>query len=91
MAAKIRHISDEMLVVASEVLAKASPALVRQNGPLLPDLAEIGTLSKDIAFAVAKMAQEQGLAATMSDEDLWTAIEQQFWLPEYRDYKHANV
>jgi len=91
VAAKIRHISDEMLVVASEVLAKASPALVMQNGPLLPDLAEIGALSKDIAFAVAKIGQAQGLAATMTDEDLWTAIEQQFWLPEYRDYKRANV
>jgi malate dehydrogenase (oxaloacetate-decarboxylating) len=91
VAAKIRHISDEMLVVASEVLAKASPALVKKNGPLLPDLSEIGALSKDIAFAVAKIGQEQGLAATMSDDDLRTAIEQQFWLPEYRDYKRANV
>jgi len=91
VAAKIRHISDEMLVVASEVLAKASPALVNPQQALLPNLAEIGALSKDIAFAVAKIAQQQGLAATMSDDDLRISIEQQFWVPEYRVYKRANI
>jgi len=87
VAAKIRHISDEMLIVASEILAAASPALSNSQAALLPNLAQIGELSKDIAFSVAKMAQKQGLAPILTDEDLRLAIEQQFWEPEYRTYK----
>ena len=87
VAAKIKHISDEMLIVASEILADASPALNNEDGALLPSLAMIGELSKKIAFAVAKTAQKQGLAALSTDDDLRLAIEQQFWLPVYRRYK----
>jgi len=87
VAAKIRFISDEMLLVAGEVLADASPVIKTGEGGLLPKLAEIGELSKQIAFAVGKKAQQQGLADEMADEDLLAAIEANFWTPEYRQYK----
>ena len=90
VAAKIRHISDEMLVVASEVLAKASPAAINKQDALLPKLADIGQLSKEIAFAVSQVAFEQGLAESMTDEALRAAITVQFWLPEYREYKRVS-
>ena len=90
VAAKIRHISDEMLVVASEVLAKASPAAINKQDALLPKLADIGQLSKEIAFAVSQVAFEQGLAESMTDEALRAAITAQFWLPEYREYKRVS-
>ena len=87
VAAKIRFISDEMLLVAGEVLADASPVIKTGEGGLLPKLAEIGELSKKIAFAIGKKAQQQGLADEMSDEDLLAAVEDNFWVPEYRQYK----
>ena len=87
VSAKIRLISDEMLLVAGEVLAESSPAIHNGEGGLLPKLSEIGELSKKIAFAVAKKAQEQGYADAMTDEQLQQAIEDNFWLPEYRMYK----
>jgi malate dehydrogenase (oxaloacetate-decarboxylating) len=90
VAAKIRHISDEMLVVASEVLAKASPASTHKEDSLLPRLADIAQLSKDIAFAVSQVAFEQGLAEPMTDEGLKASIEAQFWVPEYREYKRIS-
>ena len=90
VAAKIQHISDEMLVAASEVLATASSSVGNQEEVLLPNLADIGELSKEIAFAVGKVAQEQGLAAKMSNEALRTAIELEFWVPKYREYKPAS-
>jgi malate dehydrogenase (oxaloacetate-decarboxylating) len=89
VAAKIRHISDEMLVVASEVLAKASPAALDKAAPLLPRLADIGQLSKEIAFEVSRVAFRQGLADVMSDEALNKSIEAQFWLPKYREYERV--
>ena len=88
VAAKIRHISDEMLVVASEVLAKASPSVSgNREMSLLPHLSDIAQLSKEIAFAVSQVAFEQGLAEFMTDDALTASIETQFWLPEYREYE----
>lgn len=87
VAAKIRLISDEMLLVAGEMLADSSPIVKTGMGGLLPKLTEIGELSKKIAFAVAKRAQQQGLADEMDDEALLAAIEDNFWRPQYRTYK----
>jgi malate dehydrogenase (oxaloacetate-decarboxylating) len=87
VAAGIRHISDEMLIVASDVLAKSSPAAMQSGDSLLPPLADIGQLSKDIAFAVSQLAFDQELAKPMADEALKAAIDAEFWLPAYRDYQ----
>ncbi len=84
IAAKITRISDEMLMLSSEILAEASPVIKTGQGALLPPLAEISELSKKIAFAIAKLAQEQGHAPKISDRQLNNAIEDNFWLPEYR-------
>jgi malate dehydrogenase (oxaloacetate-decarboxylating) len=91
IAGKISRISDEMLMVASEVLAQASPLATTGEGSLLPPLTEIAELSKKIAFAVAKLAQQQGFADQMTDHELSDAIENNFWLPEYREYKRVSA
>jgi len=56
----------------------------------LPRLAGIAQLSKEIAFAVSQVAFEQGLAESMTDDELIASIESQFWLPEYREYKRIS-
>lgn len=91
VAANINLITDEMLLVASETLAKASPLANTGEGELLPPLTDIAKLSKEIAFAVAKVAFEQGLALPMSDEALHAKIERNFWRPEYRQYKRISI
>ena len=83
IAAKITRISDEMLMLSSNILAESSPVIKTGQGALLPPLSEINELSKKIAFAVAKLAQQQGFSVKMSDHELSDAIEQNFWLPEY--------
>jgi malate dehydrogenase (oxaloacetate-decarboxylating) len=91
IAAKARLISDEMLMAASNALADASPMVNDPNGELLPPLTEIGNLSRKIAFAVAKIAMEQGLALSIPDEMLEQRIESNFWKPEYRTYKRVSI
>jgi len=91
VAAKISQITDEMLMTSSEVLAAASPVVSTGEGALLPPLVEIAALSKRIAFEVAKIAMEQGFAETLTDQQLTDAIEQNFWVPEYRDYKRVKA
>lgn len=90
LACKARHISDEMLRVASETLAAASPLANTGEGGILPPLTQLSELSKEIAFAVAKMAMAQGHALEMDDERLLRKINSNFWKPEYRLYKRVS-
>jgi malate dehydrogenase (oxaloacetate-decarboxylating) len=91
IAANIRRLSNEMMMVASEVLADASPLTVQGKGALLPPLAQVADISKAIAFSVARQAQQQGLAPAMSAVELKTAIEAHFWLPRYREYRRISI
>jgi len=78
-----------MLMIASEVLAAESPLMKDGEGSILPPLNRITEVSKKIAFGIGKLAQEQGLAEVISDEQLLENIEANYWLPEYRTYKRV--
>ncbi len=91
LAANIKYISDEMLMVASDTLAAASPLANTGEGDLLPPIIEIADLSKKIAFAIGKLAQQQGLALEISDQQLSKNIKKNFWKPEYRSYKRTTI
>lgn len=91
VSANVNRITDEMLLVASETLAEASPVANTGEGELLPPLTSIADLSKKIAFAVAKVAYQQGLALEIPDEQLVEKIERNFWHPSYRQYKRISI
>ncbi|WP_026376915.1 NAD-dependent malic enzyme [Aestuariibacter salexigens] len=91
VASKARLISDAMLMAASEALADASPLANTGEGELLPSLRDIAALSRKIAFAVGKVAQQEGLALETSDDQLQSRIERNFWTPEYRPYKRVSI
>ncbi|NMP32159.1 NAD-dependent malic enzyme [Thalassotalea sp. M1531] len=91
VSANINRITDEMLMITSEMLAKASPMANGESKELLPPITEIAELSKKIAFAVAKVAYEQGLALEIPDDQLMAKIERNFWTPEYREYKRISI
>ena len=91
VSANINRITDKMLQVASETLAAASPLANTGRGELLPPLTQIAQLSKEIAFAIAKVAYEQDLALELPDTELQAKIERNFWQPEYRQYKRISL
>lgn len=91
VVAGISRITDEMMMVASQVLAQASPLVQENDGALLPSLGDVTTLSKNIAFEVGRLAQQRGLAAVCTEAELKTAIEENFWLPRYRAYRRVSV
>lgn len=91
VAVGAKRITDEMLMVASETLAAASPRANTGEGSLLPPLTQVEALSKKIAFNVAKKAIEQNVALEISDEKLASLIEKNYWVPEYRDYKRVSI
>lgn len=87
ISCKARLVSDEMLMVASTTLAELSPGQEDQSSAVLPPLTALPEISRKIAFAVAKTAITQDLAREMTDDELLTAIERNFWTPVYREYR----
>lgn len=90
VAAGIERITNDMMMVASEVLAASSPLANHGEGALLPPLEEVPELSKEIAFYVAEWAQKKGLAKQFSAAELKAEIAKQFWLPRYREYRRIS-
>ncbi|QTH71668.1 NAD-dependent malic enzyme [Pseudoalteromonas xiamenensis] len=91
IASKASKVTESMLMVASETLAASSPLANKGSGSLLPPLTEVESLSREIAFAVAKKAMEEGVALEMEDDAIHHAIKKNYWLPEYRNYKRRSL
>ncbi|MGS0694822.1 NAD-dependent malic enzyme [Shewanella sp. 0m-4] len=90
LASGAKRVSDAMLMASSRALAECSPLALNGEGSLLPKLEDIHMVSKRIAFAVARMAIEEGHALATTDELLTYAIEENFWTAEYRRYKRTS-
>jgi malate dehydrogenase (oxaloacetate-decarboxylating) len=91
IASGASRITDDMLMAASAALAEYSPLVIQGEGLVLPELKDIQIVSRAIAFAVAQTAQQQGVAVVTSDEALHQAIDDNFWKPEYRNYRRTSV
>jgi malate dehydrogenase (oxaloacetate-decarboxylating) len=89
LASGATRVSNGMLMAASRALAECSPLGRDGEGPLLPSLTDIHSVSKEIAFWVAKTAQLQGVALQTSDDVTRHNIEKNFWLPEYREFRRV--
>ena len=87
IACGAKRITDGMMMAASEALADASPLKLDTTANLLPALTAIKHVSKSIAFKVAKAAQKDKVAESISDEALHTSIEDNYWVPTYRNYE----
>jgi len=90
-AIRAKHISDKVFMAASKALASCSPRVKGEGPELLPALTEIHDVSKIIAVAVAKQAIAEGVALPVPEEILPAIIEDNFWLPEYRNYKRTSL
>ncbi len=85
-----RRVSDGMFMAAAGALSRNAPALSDPEGALLPPLSEVRTVAMDIAFAVAKQAQKEGLADPSSDEALLSRLEKKRWQPVYPNLERAD-
>ena len=83
VAVGARAVSDEMLTAAATAIGQL--AAENHDGGLLPPITESRGVAQHVAFAVARAAVDQGLAAPMTDDDVAARIEQVSWYPVYRD------
>lgn len=90
ITAKAARITDNMMMTASKALADASPVVQTGVGALLPPLDTIREVSKVIAKAVILQAIADGVALPIPHDIIDEKIENNFWQPEYREYRRTS-
>ena len=83
LAAGAKRVTDGMFMAAAVALKEAAPALSDPAASLLPSLEDIRQVTRHIGIAVAKQAQQEGVAEETSTEELEKQIDQTMWKPEY--------
>ena len=90
IASRATRVTENMLMASSHALAECSP-LANGGDELLPPLKDIREVSLIIAKAVFKQAIEDGVATSVSDEKMDEMIDENFWVPEYRQYRRVAI
>jgi malate dehydrogenase (oxaloacetate-decarboxylating) len=85
-AVNARRVTDAMFMAAARALADTSPAIEGLDEPLLPRLTGIRDVADHIASAVARCAQEEGIADIVGGSELERRIKATRWAPCYREY-----
>ncbi|MDL0431762.1 NAD-dependent malic enzyme [Marinobacter sp. TBZ242] len=92
IAAGATRVTDTMLMAAANALANEAPIVQQTGERLLPSLGDIQQISRNIAFDVARQAQEDGVVVLRSDDDtIRRTIERNFWRPRYRRYLRRSI
>jgi malate dehydrogenase (oxaloacetate-decarboxylating) len=82
VAVTAQAVSDEMLTAAATEIGRL--AAESAGGRLLPPVTESRRVARQVAFAVARTAVDQGLAASMTDDEITARIDEVSWYPVYR-------
>ena len=82
IAAGAREITDRMFLVAAEALAELVSIDRLRQGAIYPRLADLRSISRTIAIAVAREARDAGLARS-SDAHVESLVDASMWMPAY--------
>ncbi|MGE0354411.1 MAG: NAD-dependent malic enzyme [Gemmatimonadales bacterium] len=86
IAARARHVTDEMFYVAADTLAHLVTEEYLAQGTLFPPLTRIREVSGAIATAVAQEAYDSGLATAARPKDLGAHVRSLMYQPDYTEY-----
>lgn len=87
LSVNAHRVTESMFMAAATALAGLSPARNDERGRLLPPINEIRSVSYEVARAVARQAQADGVAAPCEGETLDARIRDNMWEPTYRPYR----
>jgi malate dehydrogenase (oxaloacetate-decarboxylating)(NADP+) len=86
IAAKARHVTDEMFLAAAHSLSRQVTEQDLAQGSLYPPLARVRDVSAHIAAAVAEVAYAKGLASRSRPADILTDVRSHMYDPTYKSY-----
>jgi malic enzyme len=82
IVARAREVTDAMFLVAAATLAELTSPERLAQGALYPRLADLRSISRAIAIAVAREAHDSGVSS-WPDHDVEASVEAAMWQPEY--------
>ncbi len=83
IASKASRVSEMMFFKAAEILSLHSPMLSSPQGTLFPPFEKLGQISKEIAQAVMRVAEDEGLSPSKTDSERKKLIDENYWTPRY--------
>jgi malic enzyme len=83
------RVTDSMFLAAARALAEFTITHAASDGCLYPSLNELRSVSRLIAFEVARTARDEGCGHSLDDSALHAAIEDFCWMPDYPEHDHA--
>lgn len=86
VVSKTPRVIDKMFIRAAHVLSEYSPRIKDFQAPLFPPLEQLRNVSRAIAIAVVQVAQEEGLSAPSSPQEIERSVDLKMWYPEYPLY-----
>lgn len=88
--ARVRHIHNDLFLAAASALAEAVPAERLAQRALYPRIADLRSICRIVAVAVACAARDLGLTEDRaSDEEIAQRVDAAIWFPEYLPYRPA--
>ena len=90
LAAGARRVTDAMFMVAAVTLSQRGSVDADGMARLLPPISELRLVSAEIAKAVARQAQIDGVAASCPTNELDARIHAYVWEPRYRPYRKTE-
>lgn len=89
IATKSSVVTDEMFLLAAEVLSKKAPILKTKDGGLFPRIKDLRAVSREIAIKVAEHILAKGYA-TVKGESAEKLIAETMWYPSYPIIKKSS-
>lgn len=83
IACKAKEVSETMFYKAAEILSQYSPMLKTPHGTLFPSFEHLREISREIALAVVKVAQEEGLSQKTDEKARKKMVDAAMWKPVY--------
>ncbi|HEX2712954.1 MAG TPA: NAD-dependent malic enzyme [Candidatus Acidoferrales bacterium] len=91
VASGARRVTVPMILAAARRLAGNSPALKDASASLLPPLTELRRVAAEIAVAVGIEAQKDGVAPSISEDELHRRVQATQWTPAYMTGAHTTI
>ncbi len=86
IACKAKEVSETMFYKAAEILSKYSPMLHTPQGTLFPSFEKLTSISREIALAVVKVAQDEGLSPKTDEKTRKKMVDAAIWQPQYPNF-----
>jgi malate dehydrogenase (oxaloacetate-decarboxylating) len=90
LASGARRVTDAMFMAAAVTLSQRGSIGEHGLARLLPPISELRSVSEDVAKAVARQAQADGVADPCPPDELDARIQAFIWEPRYRPYRKTD-